>query len=179
VKVTLALLLLAATPPQVPPARGVNDSIIAKPAETATPGPARVCLLRTSIDVRRGETAYLSYLGIHSGSVRVVGKSGAYEVREGQIWAEPRVVDDVIYDDAGRKTVEVASHGSRRYLIYGRVSEWGDRDKGIVWVEGPAMRRTGRDGILDRIIIHASDPPGCRRRFVYGWEYMLDDEGKK
>ena len=82
--------LLAVAAAEVPPSRGINDTVLAPAEKTKTAGPARVCLLQTSIDIEAGETAYLEYLGFHWGGVRVVGKSGEYLVREGDSWAGRR-----------------------------------------------------------------------------------------
>ena len=73
---SLAGLALAVQ--EIAPPRGVNDSVLGTAEEFRVPGPARVCLISTTIDLLPGENAYLDYLGIHNGSIRVVGPQGSF-----------------------------------------------------------------------------------------------------
>jgi hypothetical protein len=169
-------LLLIAMALEVPPATTVNGEELAPAEETVTIGPARVCLRQTSVDLLDGEKAYLEYLGIHWGGIRVVGPHGEYRIREGNAWARPRSGVLRLSDDRGRRIDQVERNGRLRYLLYGRIRD--REDVPMVWVEGAPLQRTGGDRIIDRITIFADDPPGCRRRFLYGWDVILPAEEK-
>ncbi len=173
-----ALLFAAqsAAPPGSPatpePPRGVNSSILGTAEEFAVPGPARVCLMRTSVEVAAGETAYLDYLGIHFGGIRIAGPRGTFHVTEGDAWAEPRggrVVPDLL----GRTVERHRREGRARYLIYGPSGYGPTRERPAVWVEGDALGRSRDLAILARIDVDQDDVASCRRRFVYGWDTIL------
>ena len=165
----LALALLVAAE-EIPPPRGVNDSVIGTAEQYRTAGPARVCLIHTTVDLRPDETAYLDYLGIHWGGLRVVGPTGSYMVREGDIWANPRHGGETVPDRRGRAILRLWHEGRLHYLIYGPNGE-----RPLVRVEGDGLGRSRDLAILRRIQVSQADMSSCRRRFVYGWETILDD----
>ena len=168
----VAILALAAMAQE--PARTVNGQILGPAEEFATSGPARVCLHRTSIDVLEGETAYLDYLGIHWGGVRVTGPLGTLEVREGDAWAEPRTAGRIVSQSADSEIVRHRQRNRSRYLIYGRSEYSDDGTSPVAWVEGDALNGSTRDmRLLRRIDVNQPDMSSCQRRFIYGWGPLL------
>lgn len=164
------LLALALQPADLPaPPRTVNGQIIGTAEEFRTMGPARVCLLETSVDLLEGEAAYLDYLGIHAGAIRVVGPRGTFLVREGDAWAEPRG-GHLGEDWRGRTIARHRQNGRPRYLIYAASDYGRDGESPRTWVEGDALGRSRDRTILDRINVHPGKPAGCQRRFGYGWD---------
>src|SRR5688572_10664343 len=99
-----------------------------------TPGPGRLCIGSTSTDIEQGETAYLDYVGIHWGGIKVIGSRGTFFVRTGA-WANPKGRTYWTTDRRGHTIARGMSDGRLRYLIYapGRRSSR----------EGPCVRVTG------------------------------------
>ncbi len=158
----LALALQAVEPP-----RGVNNEVLGTAEEFRVPGPARVCLISTTIDLLAGENAYLDYLGIHNGSIRVVGPRGSFIVREGDAWREPPG-GRLEQDRRGRTITRYRQDGRPRYLLYSRSDASRRRGSPRTWVEGDALDRSHDRLILDRVNIPSAGPTECRRRFSYG-----------
>ena len=168
-----AFLLLAAAQPEPP--RTVNDQIIGKAEDYMVAGPDRVCLGSTIIELDAGETAYLDYLGIHFGGIRVSGRRGTFLVTEGGAWAEPRGENGFFEDWRGRTIFRSRRDGRPRYMIYGSF-EPDEEEKPIVLVEGDALGRSRDSAILNRIIVSRDEPSGCRRHFDYGWDLVMEGE---
>ena len=162
----LALLLAAQ---EVPPPTGVNGAVLGTAEQFRTAGPARVCLADTSIDLLPGENAYLDYLGIHHGAIRVVGPRGQYVVWDGEAWADPRH-GETVWDRQGRSLLRLYRQGRPYYLIYGPTAV-----RPRVRVEGDALGRSSDAAILRRIQLNQADLSSCRRRFEYGWGPVLGD----
>jgi len=173
---SLAGLALAVQ--EVEPPRGVNDSVLGTAEEFRVPGPARVCLISTSIDLLPGENAYLEYLGIHNGSIRVVGPHGSFTVMEGEAWREPRG-GRLEQDRRGRTITRYRRDGRPRYLLYARSASSRGRGSPRKWVEGDAFDRSRDRAILDRVNIASAGPAGCRRRFTYGWDTITMEEERR
>lgn len=172
--VVAALTALAGQSAAQEPPRTVNEGILGTAEEFAVAGPARVCLIHTSVDLESGETAYLDYLGIHHGAFRVTGPQGTFRVREGDAWADPgggRLVPDL----RGRAVERQRQEGRLRYLIFGRPYWDPDDEDPLVWVDGDALGRSRDFEILARIDIDQRDPDSCTRQFVYGWDFILGD----
>lgn len=164
----LALALQVEEPP-----RGVNDEVLGTAEEFRVAGPARVCLISTSIDLLPGENAYLNYLGIHNGSIRVVGPRGTFLVTEGEAFLEPRG-GRLEQDRRGRTITRHRRDGRPRYLLYSRPGSSRGRGNPRTWVEGDALGRTHVRMILDRVNVAFDGPSGCQRRFIYGWDTLHD-----
>ena len=164
------LLALAMQSPTAPePPRGVNSTILGTAEEFAVPGPARVCLLHTSVDLRAGEVAYLDYLGIHHGGFRVTGPNGTFRVMEGDAWQEPPGAS-LVPDLLGRAVARYRREGRLAYMIY-RASEYDPNDDHpSVIVEGDALGRSRDLAILARVDVSQDDPDSCDRAYFYGWE---------
>lgn len=171
----LGLALVAAFLGQPEPPRTVNDQVLGQTEDFATAGPARVCIGRTSIDIVAGETAYLDYLGIHWGIVRVEGPHGIYRIRVGG-WQPPEASFRIIRQTPDLEIERHPLRGRSRYLFWGRV-DGEPRTRAIAWLEGDALNGSTRDlGILHRIDVNLSDPQSCRRRFNYGWGVVMGEE---
>jgi hypothetical protein len=167
------LLLIAALQTPEPP-RTVNDEILGTAEEFATRGPARVCLMSTSIDLLAAETAYLEYMGIHSVGVRIVGPGGTFRVRVGA-WAKPRSSFRTVRRSRNMKIQRHRVEGRSRYLFYARSEDDEGGMHRVAWVEGDAFDGSLRDRrIYERINVNLADINTCQRRFVYGWEADAD-----
>ncbi|HYI63527.1 MAG TPA: hypothetical protein VEW71_01440 [Allosphingosinicella sp.] len=163
----LALALQVVEPP-----RGVNDEVLGTAEAFRVAGPARVCLISTSIDLLPGENAYLEYLGIHNGSIRVVGPQGSFTVMEGEAFLEPRG-GRLEQDRRGRTVTRHRRDGRPRYLLYSRSGSSRGRGSPRTWVEGDALGGSHVRMVLDRVNIAFDGPSGCQRRFIYGWNTVL------
>ena len=155
----------------------MNGQVIGPAGVYSTAGPARVCLEHTSVDIQEGEIAYLDYLGIHSGSVRVVGHRGTFLVSEGDAWAVPKGRSRLVPESGGRKIARHIKRGKLRYLIYGRVQPL-DSERPLVWVEGNALGGGREAATLTRIVTSEGDPAGCDKRFRYGWDGFVAPRNK-
>lgn len=175
--ISVALLTVALAQQAPEPPRTINNGVLGAAAEFATRGPARVCLTRTSIDVLADETAYLDYLGIHSGSIRVESPRGSFLVQEGDAWAEPRSEFQVVRQNAD---LEIERHRERRrsrYLFYGRSEYESARTRRVVWLEGSALTGSSRDAtIYRRINVNLGEDAACNRRFNWGWGWLTGNE---
>ena len=123
-----------------------------------------------------GETAYLDYLGIHSGGVRVSGPGGTVLVTEGDNWAHPSGGQPVM-DPRGRRIERYREGGSVRYLIFGTADYAPGEERPLVWVAGDAIERSNDLALLARIDAAQRDMPSCARRFVYGWDLVSAETG--
>ena len=155
--------------PAPEPPRGVNSSVLGPAEEYAQTGPARVCLMHTSIDLETGETAYLDYLGLHHGGFRVTGPRGTFHIREGNAWRVPSGGSPVS-DPHGRRVERHLQEGQFRYLMYGRSDDYPDRDAPLVWVDGDVIGGSDDLAILGRIDISQDDRASCDRRYFYGFD---------
>jgi hypothetical protein len=163
-----AFLALAQAPE---PPRTVNDGILGRAEDFLVRGPARICLGTTSLDLEVGETSYLDYLGIHWGSIRIVGRNGTFLIKEGDAWASPKG-GRAFGGTRGEMILQVGGPSNPKYLIYARTS-YSNEEQPRVWVEGSALGR-GRDRqILSRIRVSAEPPKECDRQFDYGWDFLL------
>jgi hypothetical protein len=169
-----ALLLFLAAQAVEPP-RTVNDEVFGKAEDFMTRGPARVCIRDTSVDIEAGETAYLDYVGIHWGSVRVAGPRGTFVVADHESLLRPgrRTVWET--DRRGRTMARRHDDGALTYLIFATNSRADAKPR--VRVTGDALgRSTARDeAILERILANDRPPTGCARRFDYGWDLLLGE----
>lgn len=159
----VALLLLAAEPVPVP--KGVNDSVIGTAEEYKVEGPARVCFLASGFDLESGETSYLSYLGIHSAQLTIVGPRGSFKLTESEIFRSPKGRGRIV---PGIKTriVRHRSKGRSSYHVYASP----DGGRPLLRVEGEALTGKASDtAILDRIMLLPGEGVPCREAFAYGW----------
>ncbi|HEX6376169.1 MAG TPA: hypothetical protein VFZ91_10660 [Allosphingosinicella sp.] len=161
----IALLLLAAEPVPVP--KGVNDSVLGTAEEFKVTGPARVCFMYSGFDLETGETSYLSYSGIHSAQLTIVGPRGSFELTESEIFARPKRPGRTM---TGLKTkvVRHRAKGRLRYDVYSS-SDGGGASRPLLRLEGGALTGKAADrDILDRIALNPQTG-SCREAFAYGW----------
>lgn len=167
-------LLLPVLIQSVEPPKTVNDQVLGKAEDFMVKGPARVCLLRTSVDLKTGETSYLDYLGIHWGSLRIVGRDGTILVHEGDTWSEPKG-GRPFATSSDNRVVQLGSKAKLRYVIYGPSDDFGNASP-LVRVKGTALGHGQDRAIIGRIEVGESPPKNCRRRFNYGWDFILGTE---
>jgi hypothetical protein len=179
VTTALALLPWLLAQAVVEPPRTVNGIELGDADDFATPGPATVCMEQMTVTPRQGETAYLSYSGIHAGSIRLVLTDGDYvEFAHGDNWADqrpggqrPAYVDDKVriyrFED-GREV---------RYQVFAP-SEWDQgRQRAVVLITGTGLSGNRFDErIFDRMSLTGGGDMHCDRRYGYGWDSILGDE---
>ncbi|TFI57800.1 hypothetical protein E2493_13320 [Sphingomonas parva] len=164
------LLLQAADPP-----RTVNDGVLGTTEEFATKGPARVCVGNTMVEVLPGETAYLDYLGIHWGAVRIVGPHGKFVVKEGDSWA-PLKRPDLFQDESGRTFARTRRDGEPAYLLFAATEFSDGEEVPRVWISGEALKKGRASSILERVRTRQKEATGCDRAFNYGWDMLFGEE---
>jgi hypothetical protein len=166
--------LLVAAALQVPIPMTVNDLVLGRAEDFSLQGPGRVCLNLTAFDLAPGETAYVDYLGIHYGRLRIIGRHGNLDLAEGESYAEPRMRNQILLHSAQRMIVRYGRGARRRYLLFAP-TDWSEReDEPILWIHGSALNGTTRDlGMLGRIRVLREDFSRCTRRFEYGWNFLM------
>jgi hypothetical protein len=166
----LAALLSLLAAEVIPSPRTVNDQVLGKPEDFMQRGPGRICLGQTSVDLDEGETAYVGYLGIHYGSLRIYGRYGEFSVTESEMYSEKggQRVDLPGADSVLRHRED----GHIRYMLFGPGYDPGDDDIPRALVEGEALGRGHDFKILSRIRITRA-PSKCAQRFEYGWDFLL------
>ena len=160
----VALLLLAAQPAPVP--KGVNDSVLGTAEEFKVTGPARVCFIYSGFDLETRETSYLSYLGIHSAQLTIMGPRGSFELTESESIMNPKRPGRTM---AGlkAKVVKHRSKGRLRYYVYSS-SDGDQASRPLLRLEGQALTGKADDrAILDRIALNPQAGT-CRETFAYG-----------
>jgi hypothetical protein len=165
------LLVQAADPP-----RAVNRAAPGQAKDYATRGPARVCVGTTMVDLLAGETAYLDYLGIHGGGVRIVGPKGRFSVTDGNLWLRPK--HPKLFKDERGRIVERRRRGGRSsYFLYARFGQEQGKERPKVLIEGDALGKGRASAVLARISFAEKKATGCDRAFDYGWETLIGEEG--
>lgn len=147
------------------------------PAENfKTVGPARVCLENAAVDLVEGEIAYLQYAGIHRGVLRIDAAKGHWEVVHGDSWAK-QTRRRLMYTDGETSVYRLHVKGPPSYLFFAP-TEYSDGEAApIASVAGTIMDGSRRDTeTLRRISIFRDAPPGCARRYAYGWDMLFGDE---
>ena len=160
-------------PPEPP--RTINGIVLGNADEFAVTGPARICLIHTSVDLQPGETAWLDYSGIHFGSVRISGPRGTFLVEEGGMWREPEG-SALVPDFRSRAVARYQGDGQRHYMIYRASENDPNNDYPSVRVSGDALGRSHDLNILARIDVDQHDAASCRRRFNWGWGVIFGEE---
>lgn len=164
----------------IPQPAGVNDIVLGKAEEFRVDGPARVCLVRSSFDLRDGEASYLKYMGIHWASITILGPGGSVEISEGDIYARPKNRGTVVARLPSASVRRIRTPEGLRYAVFVDSSSSYEREHPLLWLEGTALNRsTASDlAIFHRLTIDVVDKKSCKRRFMYGWFFDEETEGK-
>ena len=161
------------------PPRTVNGIELGEAEDFATPGPAMVCMAEMIISPRQGETAYLSYSGIHNGSIRLVLADGDYvDFAHGDAWADQRRGGQrPAHVDGEVRYYRFEDGREVRYQVFAP-SEWDEgRLRAVVNISGTGLSGNRFDErILDRMSLAGSDEARCDRQYGYGWDIILGDE---
>ena len=158
---------------QVPTPMSVNDIVLGRPEDFSLRGPGRACLNLTAIDLEAGETAYVDYLGIHFGRLRIIGPAGQLDLAEGESYREPPMRGQIVAHSARRMIVRYGRGDRRQYLLF-TPTEWSREGEPILWIRGSALRGTARDfRVLERIRVLREDFSRCTRHFEYGWNFLM------
>ena len=166
--------LLAAALVQVPTPMTVNEQVLGSPEDWSFAGPGRVCMVSTAFDLEAGETAYVDYLGIHIGRLRIIGTLGQLDLEERELFLDPELPGQVMALSRDRTIMRYGrGRDSDVVLISGR--DWArGRGRAVLRMAGSALRRTARDyRVLERISYLGEDYSSCTHRFDYGWTFLL------
>lgn len=156
---------------QIADPRTVNGQVIGPAEDFATAGPATICLQDLTLAVAEGETAHLEYLGIHSGSVRLVLEDGSFlTLSHGDSFADGRTVGqrpDLVVGDAAyfrvpeRNVVQVfRAEGSEA-----------PASSPVLILSGPALEvAAGEHRASEHIAFGGEGERDCTRRYGYGWD---------
>ena len=148
-------------------------------ADSALPpviGPKKVCLKYGSFDLLDGERVIDSGGAVESVWLQVRGRVGSFDVRESEIFAEPKVPRTLVATSDGTKVYRMTGGGRVSYALYGHAHILGEGDKLVIVLSGPAFTGGRADAAIYRRF-QIGDPKGvkCGQYYEYGWEYFLPD----
>ena len=178
--VILPMLAQAAIEPPLT----VNEIELGDAEDFATAGPATVCMREMVIAPQAGETAYLTYSGIHNGGIRLVLAGGDYvDFTYGEIFRDQRKSGQRTslrtegmrvyrYDDDRGSEVDYQVH------VDLPATDWGDGGwEPLVNVSGTALAGNRSDtGLFERLSFNMDVESACDRRYNFGWGVILEGE---
>lgn len=130
-----------------------------------------------SYSLEAGETAYLSYTGIHSLRVTIIGLRGSFELAVSENFARPKQSRTRFLRAPDKEVFEIGDDASFRYLVYAKTAFSEGRKIPLVWLDGTALRRNRSDETLvSRISVKTPDPAMCDITYRYGWGVILEGE---
>jgi hypothetical protein len=168
----------------VEPPRTVNEIELGDAGDFATAGPATVCMREMVIAPQPGETAYLTYSGIHNGGIRLVLSNGEYiDFTYGEIFRDQRKSGQRTslraegmrvyrYDDDRGPDVDYQVHADLP------ATDWSDGGwQPLVNVSGTALSGNRNDAhLLERLSFNLDVEAACNRRYNFGWGVILEGE---
>lgn len=168
------VLLAAFALGQVPTPMTVNDIELRPREDFVFRGPGRVCMVQTAFDLSTGETAYVDYLGIHIGRLRIIGTQGQLDLEERELFLDADARGQVMTLSADRTIIRYG-RGARSDVLLISGSDWArQRPRAVLRIRGSALRGTPRDyNILARISYLDENYSSCARRFDYGWNFLF------
>ena len=135
-----------------------------------------MCIENLMITALRGESATLSYAGIHHGALRLNRGRSWIDATLGEIWIQPRRVGDVIIRRPTTYIADVSGETSLRYGLFG-YDEFYKRSRALVFIDGPGLFGDQADrSILRRIELRQNDSPPCDVTYHFGWDMLLGDQ---
>lgn len=178
--VILPMLAQAAVEPPLT----VNEIELGRAEDFATAGPATVCMREMVISPQPGETAYLTYSGIHNGGIRLVLADGDYiDFIYGEIFRDQRTSGQRTalrtegmrvyrYDDDRGPDVDYQVH------VDLPATGWGDGGwQPLVNVSGTALADNRADTrLFDRLSFDLDVEAACDRRYNFGWGVIREGE---
>lgn len=171
--VFLALLLAAV---QVEPPTTVNGDVLGKPEDFATAGPARVCLRDIAVTAKRGETVYLAYAGIHTGTLRLATGGRTIDFTHLESGIGPTRSARLVGHRTGVTLFRYVEGHTPRYIA--RISP-ADANGGtsIVRIGGSGLAGTdGAGKVWKHLSISTAEVGGCDRTYSYGWDMLFGEE---
>lgn len=172
--------VLVTAPSGAEPARTVNGQELGPPEEFATRGPATVCMRELVVRLQAGQSAQLSYIGIHSGTVRLFLEDGRYvDLTDGEIFRDQRRPGQGPAQRRDDMRIYLISDSGPdvRYQLEGTGRQTDDYAPPRVMASGPALAGNRADDRMFGVISFASpDSVECDRRYEYGFGVLLDSE---
>ncbi|TIX49691.1 hypothetical protein [Alteraurantiacibacter aquimixticola] len=165
---------------RIPDPMTVNGHVLGKAEDFATRGPATVCMEGMRVTVAEGETAYLEYLGIHNGRLRLVlANDSALILAHGDSWADLRR-DGQQPSFHHQNAVYFQIDSTSDYQIFLTTEDGALHRSPVLNLHGSALKGTGEDvEAVERVTFGQPDWNGCDKRFGYGWDgivYSVDEE---
>lgn len=132
-----------------------------------------------ALQASAGETIYLQYAGIHSGSLTLVTGSGTTEFSHGEILARPKAKGRLFESSDRVRIFRTKREGKIAYLVwllrpdYNQKPSWEPR----IWVTGTGISGNDADReILSKLKIELNGQNDCDRTYAYGWGMLFGDE---
>ena len=131
---------------------------------------------------QEGETAYLTYSGIHNGGIRLVLANGKFvDFTYGEIFRDQRRPDQGTSVRA--KDMRVYLYDDEREIHYQvhvelPATDWSDGGwQPLVNVGGTALNGSRADArLFERLSFNLDVEAVCDRRYNFGWGVILDGE---
>lgn len=166
----------------VEPPRTVNGIELGEADDFATTGPAKVCMREMVIAPQAGETAYLSYSGIHNGGIRLVLSSGEFvDFTYGESFRDMRRPGQGTSIRAKDMRVYLYKDGREvSYQVHAELpeTEWSDGGwQPLVNVSGTALSGNRSDArLFERLTFNLDVKAACDRRYDFGWGIILEGD---
>lgn len=135
-------------------------------------GPKLLCFKYSSFQLLEGERVTEAPIGLEGMAVVIDGQSGAYEIRESELFGRPARIGTRVARNAG--TAYFRRSGPIRYAVAGRTGYSLDRDALVLWISGDALNGQRADAaIYRRVAVGDPSQLRCDFRYLYGWDVAL------
>lgn len=146
---------------------GASENLLERPID----GPKRICLNYVAFDLKEGEQVVSFSAGTESAYLTVKSAGSSFNVGESQIYVQPRHRGKLVQRTGG---ASIYRGKKAKYLIYGQVDFLGAGERYLANISGEEANAD----LLKRFGMVGIDRTGCEQSFVYGWEYMVPDDGE-
>lgn len=159
----------------VPVPKTVNSQVLGDAKEFAASGPAKVCMANMAITLREDETAYLTYSGIHAGSLVIRTPTGDFEILNSDHLAEPRSEGRPFF---ATDRTDVFLDRDERGTFYRVFLDGKDGvSRPIAFIRGEGVSGRAKDRLfIKRITFTEQSHSRCDVRYSYGWDVIFGEE---
>lgn len=142
---------------------------------TEPTGPLKLCFRYSSFSLAEGERIADLQMGIHGLVLAIESPRGRYQVHENEILVAPRLGRRVLRTETA--SVYRSRNSFVSYVVMSRPEFSPDRDVPLLVVSGEALQGTSADArIYARITVGDPTSVPCDRRYLYGWDVMLEPD---